>query len=78
MSTLAFLPLETMTFGLEKIFASSTLSNALIASWKSSTESVPEKVRFAEYERLESLECPLERDISLDRDISELDEASAL
>ena len=44
-----------MTFGLENIFASSRLSNALIASRKSSTESVPEKVRFAEYERLEFL-----------------------
>ena len=74
MSTLASLPLETMTLGLENILASSILSKALIARRKSSTESVPEKALPADEEREEVLESPLERDMSLDREMSEFDE----
>ena len=45
MSTHASLPFETMIFGFENIFTSSICSNALMARWKSSTESCPEKPR---------------------------------
>ena len=43
MSTTAFLPLRTMIFGLEKTWAPSICSKALMTTPKSETESWPPK-----------------------------------